>query len=102
MLKRFAAVFLMLSMYVTVASAARTTTIAGTLTRVGPDMIEARMHDGQTTTLTITANTAYRKWIMVQPWQQDPRADARSLVVGQRVRVASRRRTPQSRARCGS
>lgn len=71
-------------------------TVVGTVLKVDPTMIQVRTDDGQTTSVTLSASTQYRKWIMAKPLQQDPRADLRFVQVGKRVRIEVMRDDPMT------
>ena len=66
---------------------ARETGLVGTVTKVEPHAIAVMTDSHETIPVTIDAHTSYLKWIMAKPWEQDIRASARSLRVGQRVYV---------------
>ena len=71
----------------TVAVYAKDNTVSGVLTKIDPGKIEIRADGQKTVTLTLSADTKYRKWIMAKPWGQDPRASMQDLKEGMRVRV---------------
>jgi hypothetical protein len=66
---------------------ARDAGLVGVVTRVGPDALEIRTDSQEKASVALTDKTTYLKWVLAKPWQQDMRADARSLRVGRRVHV---------------
>jgi hypothetical protein len=88
MLKRWIPVFCLFAVFALVAEGSSTThTIAGTLMRIDPGSIEVGTDIENTTSIALSSDTAYRKWIMAKPWQQDSAANAGLLRVGMRLRV---------------
>jgi hypothetical protein len=66
---------------------ARDGSLAGVVTRVEADRLEIRTDSQEKASVALTEKTAYLKWILAKPWQQDARADVRSLRVGRRVHI---------------
>ena len=88
MFKRWILAFCVFAVFAVVAQGSSTThTIAGTLMRIDPSNIEVGTDVENTTSIALNSDTAYRKWIMAKPWQQDTAANANLLRVGMRVRV---------------
>lgn len=88
MLKR--SVFaLVLGTTLVIGSAARGSdaSVAGIITSVEPNRLEVTTDSQQVVSVTLTAETAYLKWITAKPWQQDIRTDARAVRPGRRVYV---------------
>src|SRR5947209_3666410 len=73
-----------------------TVTIAGAVTKVDSSMIEVTTDKKETVSVMVNATTAYRKWIMAKPWQQDPTAHAGNVKVGMRVRIDVAKDNPQT------
>src|SRR5713226_2422378 len=86
MVKRFVFAVFVSSLIVGLVHA-RGTDIVGVITKVETGTIDVKTDAGETTSVALNSNTVYMKWIMRQPWQQDPRAGARFLRVGKRVHV---------------
>lgn len=90
MLKRLILTLFMASA-MAVSAVAQTSTsdvsLAGVITKVERDRIEIRTDNRETRSVSLSSETRYLKWIMAKPWQQDARADARSLRPGRRVHV---------------
>src|SRR5882724_4662535 len=88
MFKRWIPVLCLLAVFAVIAQAGSSThTIAGTLMRIDPGSIEVGTDIENATSIALSSDTAYRKWIMAKPWQQDTGANAESLRLGMRVRV---------------
>jgi hypothetical protein len=66
---------------------ARDADLVGVVTRVEPGTLEIRTDSQERASVALTDKTRYVKWIVAKPWQQDTRADARSLRTGRRVRI---------------
>jgi hypothetical protein len=66
---------------------ARETGVVGTITKVEPNRLELRTASQESTSVTLTADTTYLKWVMAKPWQQDLRTDMRFLKAGKRVHI---------------
>ncbi len=74
----------------------RDATLAGVVTKAEGRTVEVRTDGEETRLVTVGPDTRYLKWIMAKPWQQDPRADARFLHVGSRVRIELARDNPST------
>jgi hypothetical protein len=92
--KRMIFLFVLPFLLAVTGQASSTHTISATLVRVDPDSIEVGMDSEHTTSIALTPDTKYRKWVMAQPWQQDTRADWQDLRSGMRVRVDVADRAP--------
>jgi len=88
MLKRsFFALALGVSLSIVGLAQARDATLIGVVTRVEPNRLDVRTDSQEATSVTISAETTYLRWLMAKPWQRDLRTDARSLRVGRRVHI---------------
>lgn len=73
----------------------RESSVVGVVTKVDPGRIEVRTDRQESTSVTLSPETRYLKWITAKPWQQDPRTTARLLHVGSRVHIELVRDTSQ-------
>ena len=86
MLKRFGLVLVVCLMFASMARAGGPT-LWGTVTAIDEAALQVRSDRGENVTVTLTASTQYRKWIMAKPWEQDPRATVHAVNVGKRVGI---------------
>jgi hypothetical protein len=82
-------VMLMLSLDAAAASAARDR-LTGLVTAATDQSLRLTTIRKQTMTVNVDDKTKYMKWITHQPWQQDGRANRRSVAVGSCVDVELR------------
>ena len=82
---------IMLACAVGVASAAGAAAhrVTGLVTAVADESLQITNSE-QTTTISTDDKTGYMKWITHKPWQQDSRADRRSVAAGSCVDIELR------------